>query len=104
MGEETLIDKIEQIRARHEVDTKIATVLLNQELSPTWTLAGWWAHDDRAWLLTEVERLTRERNEARAEVERLREALEDVLPYVDTCNSSHKEAQAKGYAALENGR
>ena len=31
----------------------------------------------------------------------LEAALRDVLPYVDTCNSSHREAQAKGYAALE---
>ena len=35
------------------------------------------------------------------ENDRLREGLRDVLPYVDTCNSSHREAQAKGYAALE---
>ena len=34
----------------------------------------------------------------------LEAALRDVLPYVDTCNSSHREAQAKGYAALEGGK
>lgn len=31
-------------------------------------------------------------------------ALCDVLPYVDTCNSSHREAQAKGYAVLVGGK
>lgn len=84
MGEETLTDKIVEIRARHEVDTKIATVL-NPELPPTWTLAGWMANDDRATLLAEdarrraeIEKLTRELDEARAEVERLREVLEIV--------------------------
>ena len=51
-----MTDKIAEIRARHEVDAKIATVL-NPELPPTWTLAGWRAHDDRAALLAEVERL-----------------------------------------------
>ena len=46
-------DKIAEIRARHEVATKVATVLN----SPTWTRAGWRAHDDRATLLAEIERL-----------------------------------------------
>ena len=31
----------------------------------------------------------------------LEAALRDVLPYVDTCNSWHREAQAKGYAVLK---
>ncbi len=39
--------------------------------------------------------------EAAARIAELEAALRDVLPYVDTCNSSHREAQAKGYAALE---
>lgn len=34
----------------------------------------------------------------------LEAALCDVLPYVDTCNSSHREAQAKGYAVLKGGK
>lgn len=34
----------------------------------------------------------------------LEAALRDVLPYVDTCNSSHREAQAKGYATLTGGK
>ena len=67
-------DKIAEIRARHEVDAKIATVV-NPQLPPSWTLAGWRAHDDRGYLLAEIERLTREHDEARAEVERLRDAL-----------------------------
>jgi hypothetical protein len=37
----------------------------------------------------------------RDRIAELEAALRDVLPYVDTCNSSHREAQAKGYAALE---
>lgn len=37
----------------------------------------------------------------RKRIAELEAALRDVLPYVDTCNSSHREAQAKGYAALE---
>ena len=39
-----------------------------------------------------------------ARIAELEAALRDVLPYVDTCNSSHREAQAKGYAALEGGK
>ena len=34
----------------------------------------------------------------------LEAALRDVLPYVDTCNSWHREAQAKGYAVLKGGK
>lgn len=37
-------------------------------------------------------------------ITKLETALRDVLPYVDTCNSSHREAQAKGYAALAGGK
>lgn len=37
-------------------------------------------------------------------ITKLEAALRDVLPYVDTCNSSHREAQAKGYAALAEGK
>jgi len=77
-------DKIAEIRARHDAGPR--------GLLPIPALAE--ALDDLATALAEVERV-------RAEVERLREVLRDVLPYVDTCNSSHKEAQAKGYAALE---
>jgi hypothetical protein len=46
-------DKIAEIRARHEVDTEVAAVLN----LPTWARAGWRAHEDRGWLLAEVERL-----------------------------------------------
>ena len=61
-------DKIAEIRARHEVYTKVATVLN----SPTWTRAGWRAHDDRATLLAEIERL-------RAERDALRDAAREYL-------------------------
>lgn len=40
----------------------------------------------------------------RKRIAELEAALRDVLPYVDTCNSSHREAQAKGYATLEGER
>jgi hypothetical protein len=55
-------DKIAEIRARHQRGMKGLTQ----------------THHDRSWLLAEVERLTRERDEALAEVERLREVLEVV--------------------------
>jgi ABC-type Fe2+-enterobactin transport system substrate-binding protein len=42
--------------------------------------------------------------QAAVRIAELEAALRDVLPYVDTCNSSHREAQAKGYAALEGGK
>lgn len=45
-----------------------------------------------------------ELEEAQDRIAELESALRDVLPYVDTCNSSHREAQAKGYAALEGGK
>lgn len=54
-------DTIEDIRARH------ATTTLRADGSH----AAFHAHYDRATLLAEVDRLTRERDEARAEVERL---------------------------------
>ena len=58
-------EKIAEIRARHEAGPighlPIAAFSL--------------AHVDRAFLLAEVERLTRQRDEARAEVERLRADL-----------------------------
>ncbi len=65
-------DKIAEIRARHQrIETADDDALLvNLEFS--------WANDDRGWLLAEVERLTRERDDARAEIERLREALTEI--------------------------
>ena len=42
--------------------------------------------------------------ELETRITELEAALRDVLPYVDTCNSWHREAQAKGYAALEGGK
>ena len=40
-------------------------------------------------------------NEAAAEIELLREALRDIIPYVDTCNAEHREAQDKARSALQ---
>ena len=41
--------------------------------------------------------------EAANEIERLREALRDVLPYIDTCNGEHRKALERGRAALRQG-
>ena len=49
----------------------------------------------------EARLLLEENGKLRERIAELEAALRDVLPYVDTCNSSHREAQAKGYAALE---
>ena len=66
-------DKIAEIRARHERDNRYGDGLYPG------------AHKDRAWLLAEVERLradnerlTRERNEARAEYARLCDDIERI--------------------------
>lgn len=56
-------DKIAEIRERHARDA---------EWSGGWAQICPRTHDDRATLLAEVEKLTRERDEARVEVERLR--------------------------------
>lgn len=66
-------DQIAEIRARHERDNRYGDGLYPG------------AHKDRAWLLAEVEKMTRERDEARAEVERLREALKIAASYVNSC-------------------
>lgn len=57
-------DKIEEIRAQHKASDNNFI-----EYESTWDI-----HAHRATLLAEVERLTRERDEARAEAERLRRA------------------------------
>ena len=67
-------DKIEEIRARHELVGSSGSVI-----HPTgfnWTIPGWVAHADRATLLAEVERL-------RADNERLRKALQDIAEDCD---------------------
>lgn len=56
-------DRIKEIRARHQAATWRLYELKSQ------------IHDDREMLLAEVDRLTRERDEARADVKRLRVAL-----------------------------
>lgn len=65
-----MTDKIAEIRARHD-----ATEAYQQSLTDRVQM-----HDDRGCLLGEVERLTRERDEARAEVERLRKGLRQGFP------------------------
>lgn len=52
------MSQLNEIRARHEAGERAS------------------AAEDREWLLAEVERLTRERDEVRAEVERLRDRLD----------------------------
>ena len=64
-------DFISDICKRHEHDKMITDNLHFPAHHWTHTKAGQQAHDDRAALLAEVERLVRERDEARAEVERL---------------------------------
>lgn len=87
-------EKIAEIRKRHAFADEHKSVIRPSGFS--WTIPGWQAHNDRATLLAEIERLraekdldassmvlqrqeierlTRERAEARAEVERLRAAL-----------------------------
>jgi chromosome segregation ATPase len=68
-------DKIEEILARHELDAMMTALHLHPDLHWTNAQTGLMAHVDRAFLLAEVERLTRQRDEARAEVERLRADL-----------------------------
>ena len=51
-----------------------------------------------------IDRAVAEIDRLRPRIAELEAALRDVLPYVDTCNSSHREAQAKGYAALAGGK
>ena len=60
-------DKIAEIRARHTSETWRRYEIKAQ------------MHDDRGYLLAEVERLTRERDEARAEVARLRAYVTRIL-------------------------
>ena len=57
-------DKIEEIRARHEDNASIGSIIHGPDRPPSWTLVGWKAHHDRAFLLLELDRL-------RAENERL---------------------------------
>ena len=65
-------DKIEEIRARHEDNASIGSIIHGPDRPPSWTLVGWKAHHDRAFLLLELDRL-------RAENERLSEALREAL-------------------------
>jgi len=72
-------DTIEDIRARH------ATTILRADGSH----AAFHAHYDRATLLAEVDRLTRERDEARAEVGRLRKKMREIA---EDCESEYPES------------
>ena len=57
-------DKIAEIRARHEYDAMITSSLQYPEMHWTHTKAGRKANDDRAFLLDEVKKRARERDEA----------------------------------------
>lgn len=70
-------DEIAEIRARHAADANDAAVL-HPELSPTWALAGWRAHNDRGYLLAEDARHRTEIERLRAEVGRLREVIRTI--------------------------
>ena len=62
-----MTDKRTEIRARHLLDAReVPPRFWNQE------------HNDRGTLLAEVDRLTRERDEAQAEVDRLREVIRTI--------------------------
>jgi len=88
-------DTIEDIRARHLIDS---------QWRGGWAESGTQLHEDRAALLAEVDRqreeifvvrryaeqLTRERDEARAEVERLRGTIRQVALAADGCISRDK--------------
>ena len=76
-------DTIEDIRARH------ATTTLRADGSH----AAFHAHYDRATLLAEVDRLTRERDEARAEVERLRAEIERLLQAIGLVTTTVPDMQ-----------
>ena len=64
-----MTDKIAEIRKRYAFAEENKSAIRPAGFS--WTIPGWQAHNDRSYLLAEVDRLTRERDEARAEVERL---------------------------------
>jgi hypothetical protein len=58
-------DRIAEIRARHEDNASIGSIIHGPDRPPRWTLVGWKAHHDRAFLLLELDRVS-------AEIERLR--------------------------------
>lgn len=84
------MSEIDEIRAQHELtDRWVGTPYL---LYPK-------THEDRATLLAEVDRLTRERDEARVEVERLRKEAERLRAERDTLL-----LDARGPALTEEGK
>lgn len=66
-------DKIEEIHKRHAFADENKSVIRPTGFS--WTIPGWQAHNDRAFLLAEVERLSAEVERQRAEIVKLRAAL-----------------------------
>ena len=81
-----MTDKIAEIRARHEAGApgEMPIVALAQ------------ADADREFLLDEVERLTRERNDARAEVERQARHIEELREKIDAEKSCACSFDAPG--------
>lgn len=70
-------DLISDIRKRHEHDAMMTDFLRVPKLHWAQTPAGWWAHRDRATLLAEAEKLTRERDEARSKETDYREGFQE---------------------------
>ena len=72
-------DRIAEIRARHEDNASIGSIIHGPDRPPRWTLVGWKAHHDRAFLLLELDRVSAEIERLRAENEKLRAAARNAL-------------------------
>lgn len=72
-------DRIAEIRARHEDNASIGSIIHGPDHPPRWTLVGWKAHHDRAFLLLELDRVSAENERLRAERDALRNAAHEYL-------------------------
>lgn len=70
-----MTDKIAEIRARHEDNASIGSIIHGPDHPPRWTLVGWKAHHDRAFLLLELDRVSAENERLHKEADLTREAL-----------------------------
>ena len=59
-------DRIAEIRARHEDNASIGSIIHGPDHPPRWTLVGWKAHHDRAFLLLELDRVSADNERLRA--------------------------------------